>query len=84
VPIVLKFGSLNLLEPSGPLQEFNEIALPLPLMIHVPYTRYFVLHKGKSLDVTLARVSRGYFKRGTIFVGFISYIFSIIWKIKHI
>jgi hypothetical protein len=29
VPIVLKSGSLNLLEPSGPLQACNEIALPL-------------------------------------------------------
>jgi hypothetical protein len=30
VPIVLKSGSLNLLEPSGPLQVCNGIALPLP------------------------------------------------------
>ena len=29
VPIVLKFGSLNLLEPSGPVQDCNGIALPL-------------------------------------------------------
>jgi hypothetical protein len=28
VPIVLKSGSLNLLEPSGPVQACNEIALP--------------------------------------------------------
>ena len=26
--IVLKSGSLNLLEPSGPVQDFNGIALP--------------------------------------------------------
>jgi len=31
VPIVLKSGSLNLLEPSGPVQACNGIALPLPL-----------------------------------------------------
>jgi len=31
VPIVLKSGSLNLLETSGPVQAFNEIALPLLL-----------------------------------------------------
>jgi hypothetical protein len=31
VPIVLKSGSLNLLEPSGPVQASNGIALPLPL-----------------------------------------------------
>ena len=33
VPIVLKSGSLNLLEPSGPVQACNGIALPLPLFI---------------------------------------------------
>jgi hypothetical protein len=31
VPNVLKSGSLILLEPSGPVQACNEIALPLPL-----------------------------------------------------
>ena len=31
VPIVLKSGSLRLLEPSGPVQACNGIALPLPL-----------------------------------------------------
>jgi hypothetical protein len=31
VQIVLKCGSLNLLEPSGPVQACNGIALPLPL-----------------------------------------------------
>jgi len=34
VPIVLKFVSLNLLEPSRPVQACNEIALPLPLLLH--------------------------------------------------
>jgi hypothetical protein len=29
-PIVLKSGSLNLLEPSGPVEACNGIALPLP------------------------------------------------------
>jgi hypothetical protein len=32
VPIVLKSGSLNLLEPIRPPQACNGIALPLPLM----------------------------------------------------
>jgi hypothetical protein len=32
---VLKSGSLNLLEPSGPVQACNGIALPLPLHEHV-------------------------------------------------
>ena len=31
--IVFKSGSLNLLEPSGPVQDYNEIALPLPKYI---------------------------------------------------
>ena len=35
VLIVLKSGSLNLLEPSGPVQACNGIALPLPLVISV-------------------------------------------------
>jgi hypothetical protein len=30
VPTVSKYGSLNLLEPSGPVQACNGIALPLP------------------------------------------------------
>ena len=30
MPIALKSGSLNLLEPSGPAQACNVIALPLP------------------------------------------------------
>jgi len=30
VPIVLKSGSLNLLEPLGPVQACNGIALPIP------------------------------------------------------
>jgi len=33
VTIVLKSGSLNLLEPSGPVQACNEIALPFILMV---------------------------------------------------
>jgi hypothetical protein len=34
VPIVLKSGSLNLLEPSGPVKACNGIALPLPFTIY--------------------------------------------------
>ena len=33
VPIVLKSGSLNLLEPSGPVQACNWIALPLIIIV---------------------------------------------------
>jgi len=35
VPIVLKSGSLNLLEPSGPVQACNGIALPLPFISYL-------------------------------------------------
>ena len=35
MPTVLKYGSLNLLEPSGPVQACNVIALPLPLPLRV-------------------------------------------------
>jgi len=35
VPIALKSGSLNLLEPSGYVQAGNGIALPLPLGMYV-------------------------------------------------
>jgi hypothetical protein len=45
VPIVLKFGSLNLLEPSGPVQACNGTVLPYPihckireLLKHGPYS----------------------------------------------
>jgi hypothetical protein len=37
VPIVLKSGSLNLLEPSGPVKACNGIALPFT----VPQTGHF-------------------------------------------
>jgi hypothetical protein len=33
VPIVLKSGSLNLLEPSGPVKACNGIALPLIFLL---------------------------------------------------
>jgi hypothetical protein len=41
MPIVLKSGSLNLLEPSGPVQACNGIALPfLPLYTVFTYTHF--------------------------------------------
>ena len=40
VPIVLKSGSLNLLEPSGSVQASNGIALPLPLPYRAVNTLY--------------------------------------------
>jgi len=43
VPIVLKSGSLNLLEPPGPVQPCNGIALPLPLPLNTKPAHF--LHK---------------------------------------
>jgi len=37
VPNALKSGSLSLLEPSGPVQACNGIALPLPLPLPLVY-----------------------------------------------
>jgi hypothetical protein len=34
---VLKSGSLNILEPSGPVQACNGIALPLPLLFNINF-----------------------------------------------
>ena len=46
VLIVLKSGSLNLLEPSGPVQACNGVALPLPL------------HSQDLLDCIVGRVAQ--------------------------
>jgi hypothetical protein len=42
MPIVLKSGSLNLLEASGPVQAYNGIALPLPPISRVDFLGYDV------------------------------------------
>jgi len=55
VLIVLKSGSLSLLEPSGPVQACNGIALPLPLLLHTPTPR---LYTG-SREVHLILISTG-------------------------
>ena len=41
MPIVLKSGSLNLLEHSGPVQDCNGIALPSPLPLPFAFTSSF-------------------------------------------
>jgi len=46
VPIVLKSGNLNLVEPSGPVQACNGIYLPLPLHI------IFIFYKHNSFNTT--------------------------------
>jgi len=63
VPIVLKSGSLNLLEPSGPVQANDGIALPLPLpLIHKCKWYFRVFH---WLHMAWRFISTaGYFIRG--------------------
>jgi hypothetical protein len=39
VPTVLKSGSLNLLEPYGPVQAYNGIALPLACHVRISLAR---------------------------------------------
>jgi hypothetical protein len=45
VPIVLKSGSLTILEPSGPVQACNRIAVPLPHVVRKTRTFTFQLMK---------------------------------------
>jgi hypothetical protein len=52
VPIVLKSGSLNLVEPSEPVQACNGIALPLPY--HAGSKTRAVIWSGKLLYKWLA------------------------------
>ena len=44
MPIVLKSGSLNLLEPSGPVQACNGIALPLYVCMYVCMCIYIYIY----------------------------------------
>ena len=51
MPIVLKSGSLNLLEPSGPVQACKGIDLPLPVIVWVLFVvRYVRLNVYRSPD----------------------------------
>ena len=50
MPTVLKSGSLNLLEPSGPVQACNGIALPLPLHF-CPYNSHSSLSSSYGSSV---------------------------------
>jgi hypothetical protein len=50
----MKSGSLNLLEPSGPVQACNGIALPLPLPANMQEEGSVVL-----LDASWVRVTKG-------------------------
>jgi hypothetical protein len=62
VPIVLKSESLNLLEPTGPLQESNGIAVP---SLHGNYIAYFTfvpsLHGNYIASCTYVPSFHGYY-----------------------
>ena len=49
MPIVLKSGSLNLLENSAPVQACNGIALPLPLIIIIIIIIIIMLNMGNNI-----------------------------------
>jgi hypothetical protein len=55
VPIVLKFGSLKLLEPSGPVQTCKGRALPLIVFID---NKYLVI-KGKVVPAYARKAYKG-------------------------
>jgi hypothetical protein len=57
MPIVLKSGSLNLLEPSGSVHAYNGIALPALLFYEVGQDFSYVVHANHSLDGLLQNVS---------------------------
>jgi len=44
----LKFGSLNLLEPSRPVQAFNGIALIIIIIIIIPKVLYLYTGRGAA------------------------------------
>ena len=56
MPIVLKSGSLKLLEHSGPVQACNGIALPLPVLLKSFKLERVSGRTGPSLEGTLTGV----------------------------
>ena len=58
MPIVLKSGSLNLLEPSGPVQACNGIALPLQFeCVCDVYTFRWQIERCRRVVITVGRDS---------------------------
>jgi hypothetical protein len=60
VPIVMKSGSLNLLEPSGPVKACKGIALPLPLAADKRLSFFCRLGAGPSTLYQKAHVTKYY------------------------
>jgi hypothetical protein len=56
VPTVLKSESLNLPEPSGPVQACNGIALPLPLILTQLRLNVYVVRRTSGKILGIAKV----------------------------
>ena len=73
MPIVLKPGRLNLLEPSGPVQACNGIALPLPLPLLPKYIEHMfssaAVHTAHMWDRSIFSVRCEESKWGVNFFG---------------
>jgi len=52
--VVTKSGSLNFLDPSGPVQACNEAALPLPLLLPL-IIQFKIKHDVKKHNIKLLR-----------------------------
>ena len=61
MPIVLKSGNLNLLEPSGPVQACNGIALPLPIYTMLWIRATFLWPTLYLCDLTASHFAVGLF-----------------------
>ena len=75
VPIVLKSGSLNLLEPSGPVQVCTGIALPVLTILTQTFLSFFL---------SLCSISNILHEIQTRFQILLFTIFYKYWKILHI
>ena len=80
MPIVLESGSFTLLEPSGPVQACNGIALPLPLLqsinyMHRSYFHHFLCFGPTGPDLLWLTTS---------LVVFVKFCFTITFYVVHL
>jgi hypothetical protein len=69
VPTVLKSGSLNLLERSGPAQACNGIALPLLVLHMTQLNAYFIIMLLLATSFGLKRPSSGHYLQKKIYIA---------------
>ena len=77
MPIVLKSGNLNLLEPSGPVQACNGIALPFYIQLQMNTLQYdarYIQHQ-----INTFQYDARYIQHQTDFV-FLKYLFVLLLK----